>query len=796
MVDDASRSTDDAGDQPAARPLRLALELVAAGYFVAPVVIRRDPRTGKKLGDYLGIRWHAESSTDPAQLRDWWAQYQPSFLVDTGRSGVFAVDLDVPPTGMTGEMVWRQAGLAGLDGNPAVTCIMRTRTPGGGVHLWFRAPVGESLTVHKHIHGHPIDVRGDGGHIYAPGAVVLGPGGVPELRGYALDGPLVPAHQLAELPADVAAFLHATPTGTRKTPTAQGEVRTRSAVVEILRGQLDRISDAPAREGSGFRGIVNGAGVCFGRAVAAGMVTEAGARKRLEERVARVWGSVDSDDRRWIRHGLEDGQADPWTVVPDDYDTTVPKSITSTLNPASVNPESDRSTSAVPSLSNGGAEVEAESLVENGQARSELVDRAMGVTEDSANDQLAGELDASPEEIAARRRARLYAETLERLEITELARAELARRKRAARPTLAEGVIDDLDDIPEPVMLMGSLIPDDAVGFLNGRSGAFKSFLATAWACCIATGTPWLGRPEFAVREPRKSLYVAAEGRAGAAGRIRAWEAATGVSRAGKLLLYGRPIHLNDPVQVAELSEYVREAGVRFLVVDTYHRSAPGTEENSATEFGVIFEAAAQLRDDLGCSVLFVDHTGHGGERSRGTSAKDDDADYTLHSGYEGFTRGPDVQRVLEVRKLKDTESSGEWSIHLRPVPDQRFPVVVIDTLDDGVALVPPAEWYLDAGPVPEDIGQMIVKAAAAAATDGRARGAEQARWVWRALIKLADPGQGFTRTELTRFLKGSPVESKGIGDTVMGKAVKILSDAGLVERDGQRYMLTALGRA
>jgi hypothetical protein len=366
MVDDASRSTDDAGEQPAARPLRLALELVAAGYFVAPVVIRRDPRTGKKLGDYLGIRWHAESSTDPAQLRDWWAQYQPSFLVDTGRSGVFAVDLDVPPTGPTGELVWRQAGLTGLAGNPAVTCIMRTRTPGGGVHLWFRAPVGESLTVHKHIHGHPIDVRGDGGHIYAPGAVVLGPGGVPELRGYALDGPLIPAHQLAELPAGVAAFLHATPTGTRKAPTAQGEVRTRSAVVEILRGQLDRISDAPAREGSGFRGIVNGAGVCFGRAIAAGLITEAGARKRLEERVARVWGSVDSDDRRWIRHGLEDGQADPWTVVPDDYDTTVPKSITSTVNPPSVNADRDNGTSVVSSLSNGGAEVEAESGASHG----------------------------------------------------------------------------------------------------------------------------------------------------------------------------------------------------------------------------------------------------------------------------------------------------------------------------------------------------------------------------------------------------------------------------------------------
>jgi bifunctional DNA primase/polymerase-like protein len=355
MVDDTPARGDDAGDQhhrtTPDRPLKLALELVGAGYFVAPVVIRRDPRTGKKLGDYLGIRWHDQSTLDPDQVRDWWAQHQCSFLVDTGRSGVFVPDLDVPPTGETGEMVWRQAGLP-LD-------TLTVRTPGGGLHLYWRAPAGESLTVHKRIHGHPIDVRGDGGHVYAPGSVVLGPGGVPELRGYELDGPLVPADRLAELPGSVAAFLHASRARTAKTPTAQGEVRTRSAVLDILRAQLDRISDAPAREGTGFRGVVLGAAMCFGRAVAAGMTTEAGAARRLEERVARVWGSVDADDRRWIRHGLQDGQEDPWTVVPDDYDTTVS---TVADRDRSSSTATGVSTPVPSSLSNGGADVEPESV--------------------------------------------------------------------------------------------------------------------------------------------------------------------------------------------------------------------------------------------------------------------------------------------------------------------------------------------------------------------------------------------------------------------------------------------------
>lgn len=382
MVDHVPTQGDQVPQPAPTAGLNLALQLVEAGYFLAPVVIRRDPRTGKKLGDYLRIRWHAESSTDPGIVRDWWAQYQCSFLVDTGRSGVFATDLDVPATGPSGVDVWRAAGLPGLPGALDHLRIVRQRTPGGGVHLWFRAPAGEPLTVHKHIHGHPIDVRGDGGHVYAPGSVVLGPGGIPELRGYELDGPLVPAHQLAELPETVATFLHASRTTARRVPSAQGEVRTRSAVVDILRAQLDRISDAPARTESGFRSIVLGAAMPFGRAIAAGMTTEAGARRRLEERVARVWGSVNSDDARWIRHGLEDGQGDPWTVVADDYDTTVPKSIMSTLNPASVNPVSDHTSSAAVSastigrLSNGGAEVEPESAPDETESAAVLIESA------------------------------------------------------------------------------------------------------------------------------------------------------------------------------------------------------------------------------------------------------------------------------------------------------------------------------------------------------------------------------------------------------------------------------------
>lgn len=328
MVDD-THAHDSHPDPHGSRALKAALALVGKGYFVAPVIIRRDPRTGKKLGDYLGIRWHDQSTDDPAQVLDWYVQYgdRLSYLVDTGRSGAFVVDLDVTAEA-TGEAVWNAANLP--------LGAMVVRTPGGGYHHWFRQPAGESLTVHKRIHGHPIDVRADGGHVYAPGAVVLGPGDVPELRGYELLGPIVPAAELTPLPTVVAEFLKASKTSAKRRPEAQGEVRTRSWVIATAGAQLEKVKGFPRREGSGFRSALLGAALVLGRLVAAGMTTEVGAVTRLERAAAMVWGRVDADDRRWIRHGLEDGIADPWTVVPDDWDTTVPRglgqSITSMIN--------------------------------------------------------------------------------------------------------------------------------------------------------------------------------------------------------------------------------------------------------------------------------------------------------------------------------------------------------------------------------------------------------------------------------------------------------------------------------
>jgi hypothetical protein len=330
------------GESPrGSRALRYALELVAQGYYVAPVIIRRDPRTGKKVGDYLRVRWHDESTNDPAQVLDWYAQHgdQLSFLVDSGRSGVFVCDLDVTPT-ESGEAVWNAARL------PLGSMVVRT--PGGGYHHYFRARPGESLTVHKRLHGYPIDVRGDGGHVYAPGSVVIDAHGEPELRGYELTGvgtgQIMPAADLLPVPEVVTSFLHATVSEPRRV-TAQGEPVERSVLIERCKDQLDRVASHPRATESGFRSALLGAAMVLGRAVAGGLLSREKAVGRLEKATTAVWARVDPEDRRWIRDGLDDGIADPWTVVPDGWD---PEMITSKINSTETVTQSDSPTSDDP----------------------------------------------------------------------------------------------------------------------------------------------------------------------------------------------------------------------------------------------------------------------------------------------------------------------------------------------------------------------------------------------------------------------------------------------------------------
>lgn len=114
--------------------LHIALELAGAGYALTPVRMGVDA-AGRKRPHPCLKGWKA--STDPDQIRDWYAQFAPNVWAQVcAPSGVDVVDLDAKAGGPANYLA------AGL---PDSTMVVDT--PGGGLHYVFAADPDRPLGV-------------------------------------------------------------------------------------------------------------------------------------------------------------------------------------------------------------------------------------------------------------------------------------------------------------------------------------------------------------------------------------------------------------------------------------------------------------------------------------------------------------------------------------------------------------------------------------------------------------------------------------------------------------------------
>jgi hypothetical protein len=168
-------------------------------------------------------------------------------------------------------------------------------------------------------------------------------------------------------------------------------------------------------------------------------------------------------------------------------------------------------------------------------------------------------------------------------------------------------------------------------------------------------------------------LYVAAEGAYGIRKRVDAWESAHGPVP-DTFYLLPVPARLLVPEDVAEVDELVAELGIKVLIVDTLHASAPGADEDKSKEVGPLYDTLRGLRERHGLTTILVHHTGHAGERARGSSAIEDDADTSFVIKIDGDGRDAGTQRTLHHRKAKD-------GALLEPVP---LTLTLVDSTDSG----------------------------------------------------------------------------------------------------------------
>ena len=150
--------------------MRVALDAVRDGHHVIPLW----PRS--KIPKDKG--WESTATRDPERIRDIWRSLPYNVGIACRPSGLYVLDLDdahghEPPPGWAGAKHGRDvlARLADAAGQPYPAHTFTVRTPSGGLHLYFRAPVEPELRNTIGRLGWRVDTRGAGGYIVAAGSV-------------------------------------------------------------------------------------------------------------------------------------------------------------------------------------------------------------------------------------------------------------------------------------------------------------------------------------------------------------------------------------------------------------------------------------------------------------------------------------------------------------------------------------------------------------------------------------------------------------------------------------------------
>lgn len=194
----------------------------------------------------------------------------------------------------------------------------------------------------------------------------------------------------------------------------------------------------------------------------------------------------------------------------------------------------------------------------------------------------------------------------------------------------------------------------DAISMIFGPSGSGKSFIALAFACSVASGTAWFGMPV----KQGPVFVIIGEGLNGYARRIAAWSKQYQVNLTeAPLYISRRAIQLSNQAAAlelaAEIDQMSRDTGVQpaLVIVDTVARNFGDGDENSTKDMSAfVANIDLYLKNRYKANIMLVHHTGHDGERARGSSALKAALDQEFRvSGVSGRPR-------FECTKMKDAE--------------------------------------------------------------------------------------------------------------------------------------------
>lgn len=220
---------------------------------------------------------------------------------------------------------------------------------------------------------------------------------------------------------------------------------------------------------------------------------------------------------------------------------------------------------------------------------------------------------------------------------------------------------DDLASRPPLRWRVKGVLPESGLAAIYGPSGCGKTFLTLDLAGAVSDACDWFGRRV----KPCSVCYLALEGEHGISNRVRAYRARNGAERLSDVRFIAAPFSLLDVRDVPDLAASIlaADAGGGIVIIDTLNRAAPGADENSGQDMGVLIAAATELQRLVRGLVLLVHHTGKDqGRGARGHSSLIAALDAAIE-----VTRDGD-RREWKIAKAKDGEDGQAHPFRLEPV--------------------------------------------------------------------------------------------------------------------------------
>lgn len=170
--------------------------------------------------------------------------------------------------------------------------------------------------------------------------------------------------------------------------------------------------------------------------------------------------------------------------------------------------------------------------------------------------------------------------------------------------------------------LIKGWVPANSFGMVYGPSGSYKSFCMIDWAASIATGMSW----NDAKVDKGAVLYIAAEGQAGIAGRVKAWEIISD-TKTPNLKRYNRGCDVTCGTSrrtiLGACDQVKKLTGlpVKAIIIDTVNRCFGEGDENSTKDMTAFVQGCDRLKEKTGATIICVHHTGKDADKgARGSS--------------------------------------------------------------------------------------------------------------------------------------------------------------------------------